>query len=201
MNARAGSKEPISIDPDHGWLITGDLQTRFGDFHFQGGYATQESAQRLLDLQTLLRAVDVYTTQMMRVSEIATREGTRAFGATSPQHVIIWEELMDAQTLLLTANTETVYALAHLNLKADGPTVIEAPPKMLGFVQDGFQRYLVDIGPLGPDRGAGGAFLILPLALMGKSLTATLSPNPPRTRSCSRCAGSRATAAPVRPLA
>ena len=26
---------------------------------------------------------------------------------------------------------------------------------MLGFVQDGFQRYVVDIGPLGPDKGAG----------------------------------------------
>ena len=34
---------------------------------------------------------------------------------------------MDAKTILLTANTETVYALGHLDLKADGPTVIEAP--------------------------------------------------------------------------
>ena len=49
---------------------------------------------------------------------------------------------MDARTVLLTANTETVYALAHLNLKADGPTVVEAPPHMLGFLQDGLQRYL-----------------------------------------------------------
>ena len=48
---------------------------------------------------------------------------------------------MDAKTVLLTANTETVYALSHLDLKADGPTVIEAPPRMLGFIQDGFQRY------------------------------------------------------------
>ena len=39
---------------------------------------------RLLELQKLNRAVEVYTTQMMRVSEIATREGTRAFGATTP---------------------------------------------------------------------------------------------------------------------
>jgi hypothetical protein len=40
---------------------------------------------------------------------------------------------MDARTLLLTANTETVYAIGHLDLRADGPTVIEAPPHMLGF--------------------------------------------------------------------
>ena len=55
---------------------------------------------------------------------------------------------MDAQTVLLTANTETVYAISHLDLKNDGPTVIEAPPHMLGFIQDGLQRYLADIGPL-----------------------------------------------------
>ncbi len=71
---------------------------------------------------------------------------------------------MDAQTVLLTANTETVYAMSHLDLKTDGPTVIEAPPHMLGFVQDGLQRYVADIGPLGADKGNGngGNFLILP---------------------------------------
>ena len=79
---------------------------------------------------------------MMRVSEIGLREGLRAFGARTPQHVVIWENLMDAKTVLLTANTETVYALSHLDLKADGPTVVEAPPHMLGFIQDGLQRYL-----------------------------------------------------------
>jgi hypothetical protein len=99
---------------------------------------------------------------MMRVSEIALREGLRAFGARTPQQMVIWENLMDAKTVLLTANTETVYAVGHLDLKTDGPTVVEAPPRMLGFVQDGLQRYLTDIGPLGPDKGAGGKFLILP---------------------------------------
>ena len=29
---------------------------------------------------------------------------------------------MDARTVLLTANTETVYAISHLDLKTDGPT-------------------------------------------------------------------------------
>jgi hypothetical protein len=38
----------------------------------------------------------------------------------------IWETLMDAATILLTANTETVYALGHLDLKTDGATVVEA---------------------------------------------------------------------------
>jgi hypothetical protein len=151
----------VQTDP-RGWLNTETLNTPYGGFQFKDGYPVGDAASRLLDIQTLNRAIEVYTTQMMRVSEIAIREGMRAFGAKTPQDVIIWENLMDAKTILLTANTETVYALGHLNLKDDGPTVIEAPSKMLGFVQDGLQRYLIDIGPLGPDKGAGGKFLILP---------------------------------------
>ena len=164
--AMAAATHAQTAEP-HGWLNNETLRTPYGDFAFKNGYPAGDSGQRLLDVQTLNRAIDVYTTQMMRVSEIALREGMRAFGATTPQHVIIWENLMDAKTLLLTANTETVYALGNLDLKADGPTVIEAPPRMLGFVQDGLMRYLTDIGPLGPDKGAGGKFLVLPPGYTG----------------------------------
>lgn len=33
---------------------------------------------------------------------------------------------------------------------------------MLGFLQNGIQRYLMDVGALGPDNGNGGRFLVLP---------------------------------------
>src|SRR5262249_14641264 len=135
---------------------------------FKGGYPVGDTADRLFEAQTLNRAIEVYLTNLMAVSEIANREGIRAFGAKTPQHVVIWEDLLDAGTVLLTANTATVYAMAHLELKKDGPTVVEAPPKMLGFFQNGIQRYLMDIGPLGPDKGKGGKFLILPAWLHGR---------------------------------
>ena len=159
--------KPSQQSDPQGWLGTETLQTRFGAFQFKDGYPVGDAAQRLLGLQKLNRAVEVYTTQVMPVSEIGLREGLRAFGARTPQQVVIWEQLMDAGTVLLTANTETVYALAHLNLKADGPTVVEAPPHMLGFLQDGLQRYLADVGPLGVDKGKGGKFLVLPPGFSG----------------------------------
>jgi hypothetical protein len=151
----------------HGWLGTETLKTRFGDFEFENGYPAGDTAERLLDLQKLNRAIEVYLTQMMPVSEIALREGLRAFGSKKPTQVVIWEDLMDAGTVLLTANTETVYAISHLALNSDGPTVVEAPPHMLGFLQDGLQRYLADIGPLGADKGKGGRFLVLPPGFEG----------------------------------
>ena len=154
LSANAQGAEP------HGWLGTETLNTRFGTFEFKDGYPVGDTAARLRDLQTLNRAVEVDLTQMMPVSEIALREGMRAFGSKKPTQVVIWENLMDARTVLLTANAETVYAMSHLDLKTDGPTVVEAPPQMLGFLQDGLQRYLADIGPLGPDKGRGGKFLV-----------------------------------------
>ena len=114
-------------------------------------------------------AVDIYLTKMMPVSDIATREALRTFGSRTPQQVVIWEEVLDAQTLLLTASTETVYAIGYLDLKKDGPTVVEAPAHMLGYLQDGLQRCLADIGPLGPDKGGGGKFLVLPPSFEGSA--------------------------------
>ena len=51
-----------------------------------------------------------------------------------------------------------VLVIGHMSLKSDGPTVVEAPPKMLGFAMDALKRYLIDIGPLGPDKGNGGKY-------------------------------------------
>ena len=151
----------------HGWLNTETLKTRVGEFEFKNGYPTDDTAQRLRDLQTLNRATEVYLTQIMRVSEIAWREGMRACGSVTPQQVVIWEDLADAKLLLLTGNAETVYAVTHLSLQNDGPTVVEAPPKMLGFLMDGLQRYLADIGQMGKDQGKGGKYLVLPPGFTG----------------------------------
>ena len=58
--------------------------------------------------------------------------------------------------------------MGFLDLKGDGPTVVEAPPKMLGAAMDTLQRLLVDIGPLGPDKGKGGKYLFLPPGYKGE---------------------------------
>src|SRR5262249_43502330 len=119
---RSMTEMTTSVEP-HGWINSETLKTRFGEFEFKGGYPAGDTAERLFEAQKLNRAIEVYLTQLMPVSEIAVREGMRAFGSRAPQQVVIWEDLMDAGTVLLTANTETVYAMAHLELKKDGPTV------------------------------------------------------------------------------
>ena len=58
---------------------------------------------------------------------------------------------------------------------AAGPTVVEAPPKMLGLERVTLQRYLVDIGPLGPDKALGGKYLFCPPTMRARFRTATSS--------------------------
>lgn len=69
---------------------------------------------------------------------------------------------MDSVTTLLTGNTETVYGLCSLDLKHDGPVVIEVPPSMLGGITDLWQQSILDTGITGIDKGKGGKFLVLP---------------------------------------
>ena len=68
---------------------------------------------------------------------------------------------MDAKSLFLTANADTVYVVGVLDL-TKGPMVLEMPPKFLGAIDDYWFRWVIDIGLPGPDRGEGGKYLIVP---------------------------------------
>lgn len=85
---------------------------------------------------------------------------------------------MDAKSLVLTANTETVYWMGLLDLKSDGPTVFEGPPKMLAAAMDILQRYLADIEPLGPEKGMVASTSSCRLATQARCHKATSSASP-----------------------
>ncbi len=149
--------------PDqHGWIGTETVKTRFGDFKFKNGYPDDVAAAKLRDVLLISRGTEAYLTQMPAVSWYRTWKGTAAAGDKMPNQLVVWETLMDAKTLLLTGNTETVYGLAAIDLKRDGPVIVEVPPKMLGGFSDLWQEQIAGIGPTGTDKGVGGKFLLLP---------------------------------------
>ena len=104
--------------------------------------------------------MQAFLTALPAASLSAMRKGIRSFGPDN-QTLIIFETLMDSRSLFLTGNTESVYAIAWLDLKS-GPIVVESPPDNLGFVNDFWFRYVADLGNAGPDKGKGGKFLFLP---------------------------------------
>jgi len=84
-------------------------------------------------------------------------------GVDASNKILLYSDLMDSNSLFLTGNTDTIYALAVLDLKRDGPTVVEIPAGAgPGTVNDAYFRFVIDMGAPGPDRGKGGKYLILP---------------------------------------
>ena len=67
---------------------------------------------------------------------------------------MLFPDLMDAKSLFLTANADTVYYMAVVDL-TKGPMVVEQPPKGLGTINDMWFSWIIDIGFPGPDRGEG----------------------------------------------
>ena len=139
------------------------VETRIGTLEFFDGIPTKETAQVLYDNLDFLRGVETFLSGIPATSVEALRRGQEALGAGSLNQVLIFDQLMDSNPLVLTGNTDTVYCSVFLDLKKDGPTVIEIPPKTgPGTVNDAYFRFVIDTGPPGPDRGEGGKYLILP---------------------------------------
>ena len=81
-------------------------------------------------------------------------EGLKGAGV-KPGDIATFENLMDARTLFLTANSSTPYILGEIDLK-NGPVVVEIAQPVLGFVNDAFFHHVADLGITGKDKGAGG---------------------------------------------
>jgi hypothetical protein len=88
------------------------------------------------------------------------RQGFHDIGVKDNQ-VLIFSQLMDSSSLFLTANADTVYFLSFIDL-SKGPMVVETPPMALGTFDDMWFHWIVDFGLPGPDRGAGGKFVLVP---------------------------------------
>jgi hypothetical protein len=145
-----------------GWFGTETVKTRLGSFGFKNSYPTPAAAQELRDALVFNRAVEAYLVQMHGVSWYRVWKGIAEAGLAAPNQVVVWENLMDSATLLLTGNCETVYGLCAIDLKRDGPVVVDAPAMLLGGISELWQRELLGIGPTGHDKGKGGKFLLLP---------------------------------------
>jgi hypothetical protein len=150
---------------------SGKTQTRIGEIELIGGYPTQATIDKAFDQLDVQRAMQAYLEFMPMTSVNSIFEAhIRDAGMPKVGDVGVFVEpgAGKSEGLGLTYNTESIYATAHTDLKADGPTVVETPPNVLGIVNDGWQRWLVDLGNAGPDKGRGGKYLLLPPGYEGE---------------------------------
>ena len=159
---REGSSPGVSEDVLASVGMPERLESPFGSLEFFDGLPLPDTVRRSYDALDLMRGVEVFLNCMPGASMVAMRNGFRSIGQTASNVLAYTDPLATSANVVLTANTETTYGTNYLDLKTDGPTVIEAPPNALGFVDDIWQRYVTDIGLAGPDKGQGGKYLILP---------------------------------------
>lgn len=154
LQARADTSVPPSV-------VTPDVvETSRGTFDFEDGVPTEATATALYDQLDFTYAYRTVMDTMRGVSIRALRRGMEEMGVKQNE-VMVFSELMDAKSLFLTPNADTIYVMGWLDL-SDGPVVIESPPEFLGIVQDAWFHWVTDLGNPGPDRGLGGKYLIVP---------------------------------------
>jgi hypothetical protein len=143
------------------------VKTSIGELKFFDGVPTDDTVKTVYDNLDRMRGVQVFLNTIGGASMYRLRAGNAKVGVNKSNKVGIFSKLLDSKSLYLTGNTSTLYAQAYLDTEIDGPTVIEVPPGMLGAINDAWFRYVADLGVIGPDKGKGGKYLVLPPGYKG----------------------------------
>lgn len=151
--------------PD-GIAVPDQVDSRLGTLKFFDGFPDDATVEKLYDNLDFQRAVQAYLLGLPAVSMNAMRKGLLEWGVAN-RTILTFENLMDSRTLLLTANCNTPYTWLWYDLHS-GPVVFEVPPKVLGMINDFWSCFVVDIGMLGPDKGEGGKYLVIPPGYEGE---------------------------------
>jgi hypothetical protein len=135
------------------------VETRLGALEYVDGFPSRATSELVYDHLDFVHALNVFLNAFAGASTYALRKGFQEAGATDNE-ILMFSELMDSESLFLTANADTVYFIGIVDLSS-GPMVIETPPQALGIFDDMWWRWIVDFGLPGPDRGEGGRFLLV----------------------------------------
>jgi hypothetical protein len=142
--------------------IPDTVETSIGLLEFFDGVPVGDTIDLVYGNLDRSRALAVFLDNQGAASLHAMRIGNASIGADSSNTITITEQLLQPESLYLTGNTSTLYALAYLDLAEDGPLVIELPAGMLGFIDDAWFLFVENLGAIGPDAGRGGNYLLLP---------------------------------------
>ena len=149
-----------------GVAIPNRLDTSLGTLKLSDGFPAPDTIEKIYDNLDRSRALQAYLLGIPIVNQAGMRDSIRKFGPDNQTNVI-WENLVDSKTVELTANDNTVYSFIWLDTKKS-PLVVEVPPKVLGAINDFWYHWVVDIGIMGADKGAGGKYLFLPPGYQGE---------------------------------
>ena len=164
---RAQSAQPKYSAEVPSYITTPDsVKTRIGTLKFKDGAPDPATVKLVYDQLDFSRGIQTFLTAISGTSVYAACDGLVKAGAKLNKGIAITEDLMDARSLFLTPNTTTVYVVSCIDLKG-GPIVVQIPSGVLGPVDDGYFRWVTDVGFTGPDKGKGGKYLFIPPGYKG----------------------------------
>jgi hypothetical protein len=163
-------------------MTGGDRFAKLAEQPFVENAATDVAAKTLMDELYFQRACQVYLWALPAMNCVAMKEGSAKTFGSGYNVMPIWRKRLNPKTLVTTPNSDVIYAMAFLDLKKDGPMVVEVAAGLQGILDDFWQRPLTgpltdsslglpspdgkrwfgDVGLVGPDEGKGGKYIVLP---------------------------------------
>ena len=135
---------------------------------FPENYPAKETAKRLYDELLFHRATQVVGWSLPAMTLWYMKKGSEAQFGEGSHVLVIWKDRLSAETIVSTPNSDVIYAMGYIDLKKNGATVVEVPPNQQGILDDFWHRPLCDVGFVGPDKGKGGKYLLLPPGYKGE---------------------------------
>ena len=143
------------------------INTRIGELKYENNYPANETVNKLYDEMDFQRACQAYLWGFPLVSAASVRCGLfQDIGATYNDFEM-YPNYLDANGLWLTGNTTTIYSAAIIDLAKDGPVVVEIPAGPTAGMFGDYWFVTTGVGALGPDKGHGGKFLLVPPGYKG----------------------------------
>ena len=138
----------VSKETLHSISTPDKVETRLGTLEFKDGAPSKATLDKVYDDLDFTHAQRAFADTFQAVSIHAIRKGLQSVGVKDNE-AIIYSELMDAKSLWLTTNADTIYVVGALDL-TKGPMVLETAPGFLGAIQDYWFRWVIDLGLPGP---------------------------------------------------
>ncbi len=138
------------------------VSTSGTEIKMDGELPSKESIPKLFDEMDFQQATQCYLWALPIVGFAEWQyQHYKTFGASS-NDLVLYNSYAD-RLGILTANATTPYILTFIDLGVNGPTVIEMPAgRTAGGLADFWQREQATIGEMGPDKGKGGKYVLVP---------------------------------------
>lgn len=139
-----------------------------GELNYTDGAPSMDSAVKANDFVDTADAVRVFLSGIPTASIQGLLQGHQSIGMKPNQTIAVSEQMLNANSIWLTANTTTPYVSAEIDVK-NGPVVLEVKTPILGLVDNAAFKFTSRVGVTHPqDKGKGGKYFFYHSSYQGE---------------------------------